>query len=148
VIALCGVHGEVSSAKQGFSIGSLSRKDRETTTDVDLDGSRSDHDRLSQGFGYPRRDLLAFAFGSIRQQDRELVAAKSRYRVTVPRHSGEALGYLSQYLIACRVAECVIYVFEPIDVEDENDKLLSVAPSLLQCVIEAVLEEGTIGQVG
>jgi len=148
VFPLGDIHGSVGSPKQSISVGTISRKDREPSADADADLSGTKCNRILETFGNADGHGLAFQLSCARKQDCKLIAPASRDRITIPRDPGQSPGHFLQHLVTSRVAMRVVDVFETIDVEDEHDKLLVPASGPLEGVVEAITEEGTIGEVG
>jgi len=148
VFPLGDIHGSVGSPKQSISVGTISRKYREPSADADADLAGTNCNRILETFGNANGHSLAFHFICARKQDCKLVAPEPRDRITIPRDPGQSPGHFLQHLVTSRVAMCVVDVFESIHVEYEYDKLLVPASGPLECVVEAITEEGTIGEVG
>src|ERR1035438_5792653 len=123
-------------------------RDRKANADVDLDRPRTNGDRLPKRVGRASGDLYALLFRGIRKQDRKFVASKPRDRIAFSGKQGQSPGHFSQYLIAWCMTKRVVDVLEMVEIEHENDKLLMPASCPLECVIETIAEEHTIGQVG
>jgi len=141
------IHGDVGFLKQSFGIDPISRKDRKSRADVDVDRPGTDDDRHLETVGHASGHSQAFLFRGTREQDRELIAPKPGDRIAVSSDHDQSSGHFSQYLITCCVAESVVDVLELVEIEHEYDKFLVRAPSSLKCVIEAIAEEHTIGQI-
>ena len=104
-------------------------------------GARQHH-RLGQRLQHPRRQRLhvgPVAFH--RLQDGELVAAEPRHRAA-PRPAQQAPGELAQQRVARRVAEAVVDLPEPVDVEAvDGDAVVAAARGLGQRGVELLGEE-------
>src|SRR5882724_9646928 len=105
-----------------------------------------DAQRLVQALGH-----LAGVAGGVHvlEQDGELVAAQPRDGVGGTQRGLQAAGDLDQQLVAAHVPEAVIDQLEPVDVQHQHGEA-GVLPPLLQGqpVLEAVEEEGPVGQAG
>ncbi len=87
---------------------------------------RGDHERLAHRFG----NLVHERFGvagtfQLTRDDGELVARQSREHVVVTEHRPQSLRQPEQQLIAGLVTERVVDGLEPIDVEDDDGKLVA-----------------------
>ena len=69
---------------------------------------------------------VASSCGRVLQQDRELVTAKPRRRVTGAHSSPSRLRDLDQQAVACRMTEAVVDELEVVDIEEEDPDLAGV----------------------
>ena len=61
------------------------------------------------------------------QEDRELVTAEARHGVFLAEGRQKTLGHLLQQLVSDRVAQGVVHVLEPIEVEEEQGEAVAGA---------------------
>jgi hypothetical protein len=123
---------------------------------VEDDAGAGAEDDLTPGDADRRRKAFEQSLGKgdglvlddLFEQECELVAAESGNRVAHPDDVVEALCHLSQELIACVVTERVVYLFEAVQI-DENDGQRTVgAFGTGERLIEAVAEESAVGEAG
>ena len=94
---------------------------------------------LRRGFG----DLRAV---DVLQEQRELVATKTRKRVTLARDEPEAVGDEDEQLVTDLVAQAVVRQLEPVDVGEQDGVDLARPVYALQCVLQAVEEDAAVRQ--
>ena len=105
-------------------------------------------ERDAQRLGDLLRDLGGvFDVLDVRNEQREFVAAESRHRVPFAHASANAFGERFEQMIADRVAEGVVDVFEPIEIEEKDGQALLRARRLRDAHDQSIDEERTIGRV-
>ncbi len=82
------------------------------------------------------------------QEHGELVAAQPRHRVRGAHGRDEAAGHVPEQLVARVVAERVVDLLEVVQVEEEEGQGGTDARGDAQGLLQAVAEQGAIGQVG
>ena len=106
-------------------------------------------ERDAQRLGDLLRDLGGvFDVLDVRNEQREFVAAESRHRVPFAHASANAFGERFEQMIADRVAEGVVDVFEPIEIEEKDGQALLRARRLRDAHDQSIDEERTIRQSG
>ena len=90
------------------------------------------------------RDRILLAAGAVEQQ-RELVAAEARRGVALAEAGAQAVGHGAQQLVAGVVAVAVVDRLELVDVEQQH---ADARPAALERVLEAVVEERAVGELG
>src|SRR5207302_1884837 len=83
-----------------------------------------------------------------RRADDELVAPHAGDRVAGPGVPHEALGHLAEDLVAGQVAEAIVDLLEPVEVEHEDGRVGQAAPRLLHGKGKAVAEQQLVGRTG
>ena len=97
----------------------------------------------------PRRDLgRVDAVAVALEQDRELVAAETRRRVGLAQRRLDAVADLAEQAVAGGVAERVVDRLEVVQVHEQDRHGLAVATLALEGVLDAVLEQGPVGEAG
>ena len=107
-----------------------------------------DHERRPQrvldALGDPCR--LAQA-GDLLEQDRELVSAEARDRVRGTQAGAQPLAHGDQHLVARIVAEAVVDLLEPVEVEQQHGDDLIAPSQARERVLEPVREQRAVRQV-
>ena len=86
--------------------------------------------------------------GHVGEADDELVAAETRGGVLFPQAGREPRGDRRQQQIADRVAERVVDVLEPVEVEEQHGKLAAPAMRAGDRLSDPVREQRAVGQAG
>ena len=97
---------------------------------------------------HPERRLVHDLGRAVGQDDRELVAAEARHSVGLAQHLDETEGRLAQHGIARSVAERVVDLLEPVEVDQHHGRGRVLTLRLRQRLREAILEEASIRQPG
>ena len=79
-------------------------------------------------------------------QDGELVAAEPRRQLLGTHVAAQALGEGDEQLVAGRVAEVVVDRLEPVQVDEEHDRLGAVGRCALERLVDAGVEEAPVRQ--
>jgi hypothetical protein len=78
--------------------------------------------------------------------DGKLIAAEARHGIGVANTVAQSIGDGPQQQVADRMPEGIVDTFEAVDIETQHRELL--VAGLLQGVIQAVVEQHPIGQIG
>ena len=84
----------------------------------------------------------------VRRKYGELVATEAGHGVGIAHHVAESFGHLDQQRVPSVVAEGVVDLFEPVDVEDHQRKALARTISRGDGSVEAVLQQPPVRQPG
>ena len=101
--------------------------------------------RVTQARGH-HLGLLAFLHA--RQEHRELVAGEAGQRVRLARRLDEPRGDLAQQLVAVAVAEGVVDLLEPVEVDQHHGDVLVAACGAGERVLDPVVEQEPVRQAG
>ena len=121
----------------------------------DANGCSEGHGSASEAFGSKRltqdsQNALAHQARRVHRSDAvghddELVAPQSPESVRLPQHLVEPFGDSAENLVTGVMAEVVVYRFEVIDIDEEDDRLGSKSVVLNQELLYAVDDEIPIG---
>ena len=75
----------------------------------------------------------------------EFIAADPPDRIRIAHTGAQTPGHLLQQLIAHRVSEAVVEVFEAIQIKKEHGHLVSVPPRPMQSVVDAIADQQPVG---
>ena len=145
---LGGVHGDVGAADQLLATRlAVARVDDDADARAERERAVGDGRRqrepLEQALGEGDGELLAAL-----DEHGELVAAEARDGVARARDLLEARGDLQQQLIADVVAEVVVDLLEAVEVDEQQRERLARERAARERVVEAVAEEGAVGEPG
>ena len=120
-VVLGGVHRDVRGAHERRRVGRVVGQARDADGRVDVQRQLAEHERRDEQAAHPAGQALGVGHRAhVGQQDRELVAAEARDDVVVPQRAAQPLGDLLEQLVAAVVAERVVDVLEPVDVEQHE----------------------------
>ena len=95
------------------------------------------------------RDLLGRGrAGDVREQDPELVAAEAGHGVGLAQHAVQARAHLPQEEIARVMAQGVVDLLEPVEVDQEEGGVVPVARARQDRLVRAVAEEAAVREGG
>jgi hypothetical protein len=108
-----------------------------------------DEEGLAQSLPDPlgHRGQLGIVAGVLNQHG-ELVAAEAGHGVAGPDAGGQAVGDLDQEPVPGGVAEAVVDLLEAVQVQEQHRDRGGVAAGALEGVVDAVFEQGPVGQGG
>ena len=86
--------------------------------------------------------------GDVREQDPELVAAEAGHGVGLAQHTVQAGADLPQEEIARVMAEGVVDLLEPVEVDQEEGGVVPVARARQDRLVRAVAEEAAVREGG
>ena len=95
-------------------------------------------------FRVPHRTLGVF---DLREHDNEFIAAVATYRVRAAHGCVEPSGQSLKHLVADRMSERVVNLFEAIDVDKEHRHLSAVTPCQRDRMFQTVGQQHSIGQI-
>jgi hypothetical protein len=99
-----------------------------------------------QGLPQPLRDGLGLGDAvDRRQQDGELVATQAADGVRVAQDRTQPRADLAEQLVPVGVAEAVVDLLEPVQVDEQERDLLAAAARRRQALLEAVLQQHPVG---
>ena len=107
-----------------------------------------DPDRLREDVQQPPRNSGGMRLVRPVQQQGKLVAAQPRKRVARPAHLREPLRNRLEELVAGIVAEAVVHLLEPVEVDEQNGERAARAGRAGERLLQAVAEECAVGQHG
>ena len=143
------VHGAVGIMEQGLGVDAAGRVKRNTDTGGDERLLPVDHECTCQRFQYFLRHLFrVMASADIGQQRNKLVAAEASDSVGVTYAPHEAFGGDAEQLIADGMALRVIDGLEAVEIDKQHRQHLTLAASLSQLLLQAVIEQQAIGRAG
>ena len=94
---------------------------RDADGGVDVQRQLAEHERRDEQPAHASGQPFGVRDGAhVGQQDRELVAAQPRDDVVVPQRAAQPFGDLLEQLVAAVVAERVVDVLEPVDVQEHE----------------------------
>ena len=121
VLALGLVHRDVRALDERGDVGPVVRAERDADARAELDRDAADDERALERAGEPQRELDGrAAVGQPAQQHRELVAAEPRERVAAPQRAAQPFGDVAQEPVAVVVAERVVDLLEPVEVDQQQ----------------------------
>ena len=143
------VHGGVGVLDEGVAVGAVMGIDG----DADAQGDGELVARQLEGPGHAAEHPLGGVFGQLGgvelvQHDHELVAAGPGDQVAVAQAAAQALGDRQQQLVAGRVAEGVVDVFEVVEVGDQHRDPVRLGLGAGDDFPEVALEQAAVGQRG
>jgi hypothetical protein len=148
-LALGVVHRQVRVAQDVLGGRAPRGAHRDADAHRDHDLAPLDHERLLQlrgeAVGHRGGPLVVL---HVLEQDRKLVAAEPRDRVLGAQTGGESLAHPDQELVADAMAHAVVDDLEPVEVEEEHRELLPPPLGPGERVLQAVHEQGPVGQTG
>ncbi|MNO73095.1 hypothetical protein D3C76_640540 [compost metagenome] len=147
------VHRGVGVFHQLAQLAAILRAEGDADTGGDEELAVFQHERPHQA----AEDVLGhvdgavqghFAGGARLQQQGELVAAHACHRVVVIHAGQQAQGHVLEHAIARGMAEGVVDRLEAVQVEEHQHHPGLLPLGLLQGVVQTVLEQRAVGQVG
>ena len=141
------VEGAVGVHEQGIDVRAVAG------VQADADAGRhhklvaADHDRLRDA----TEQILSGHHGALRvdlalEQEHEPVAAQTRHRVAAARRLAQAPGELEQQLVAHRMAQRLVDVLEPVEVEHQHGQVVAVVLGSRDRVRAAIAQQQPVGQ--
>ena len=100
---------------------------------------------LDQGLG---KRFEQAGFDRAGKHRHELIAAQAADLAMVAHDRGQALGDLAEQCVADRVAERVVDVLEPVEIDQEQRAAFLPASGIAQRLVEGFAHQGAIGQAG
>ncbi len=147
------VHRGVGVLHQLAEVVAILRTQRDANAGGDEEfatGQRERHfQALQDAFGGVDGSLQGVVtIGTGRQQEGELVTAHARHRIVLVDAGGQARGDILEHAIARGMAQRIVDRLEAIEVEKQQHHPVTMACGLLQAVVQTVLEQGSIRQLG
>src|SRR4030088_1432142 len=99
------------------------------------------HQIFNRCLEMPRRVAFILYFG---EHDGKMIRAYSRHQVGIPYVSRQPLGHLPQQRVAGGLAEAVVDVLEPFQIDQEQCKLMTVADSAAHVLRNTLEKEAAI----
>ena len=125
------------------------RVQRDPDRRLDVERQPLDGERLLERPVHGPRDLLGRGrAGDVREQDPELVAAEAGHGVGLAQHAVQARAHLPQEEIARVMAEGVVDLLEPVEVDQEEGGVVPVARARQDRLVRAVAEEAAVREGG
>ena len=119
------VHRDVGALEQPERGARVMRVDRDADAGVDVDPDAADLEGLLQRRAQPQPCRARRRLVARHQDDRELVAPEPGERVVLAQQRAQAGADLAQHLIARMVAEGVVELLEPVEVDEQQRQLLA-----------------------
>ena len=116
VLGLGHVHGHIGVLEEVVHVDAVVGRDDVADARLDRQREPAHLDLVLDDVAQPAEHLLGVT--DLGQDDAELVAAQAGHGVLGPDVIGEALGQLGEQLVAAVVAEGVVDLFEPVEVDD------------------------------
>ena len=115
------VHGDIRVLQQGLEIGAVLRRDGDADAGLDVEAGSLEHERSGEfGPDAPAQRLRVHRIGNVRQQDDELVTAEPGDAVALAHDGGQPRADLLQQQVAMVMAESVVDLLEPVEVEEQQ----------------------------
>jgi len=152
--ALLGVvHGSVGVFHQLAEFVAVLRAQGNTNTGGHKKLAAFEHERFYQAgedlLGHVDSPVQGLLAGGARlQEEGELVTAHARHGIVVTDAGQQADGHVLEHAVASGVAQGVVDRLETVKVEEHQHHPRLVTLCLLQRGVQAVLEQGAVGQVG
>jgi hypothetical protein len=93
-----------------------------------------------------RQRRSACDVGDIRLQHGEFIAAKTRHEIDPPHRLGESFHNLAQQLVATRMTERVVDIFEVIEVEIQQSERVCATLEFFKCRGKSIEKRPAIGK--
>ena len=143
------VHGLVGVLHQVAHFAAVVGEQRDADRGADEDSLALQFEGLAQQV----EQLLRHRLGLLglferRQQHGELVATQARAGVTGTQGAADAFGGQLQQAVAGGVPQRVVDLLEQVEVEVEQRQPVAVALGVAQLLLQAVVEQATVGQAG
>ena len=107
----------------------------------------TDKERCRQDLEHLRCALLPVRlFGHLRADDEKLITTQSRYGVTVAHAGLQALRRLAQQLVSGSMAERVVHLLEPVQIQEHGEHASAIALRPFDCLGQAVQGQVTVRQ--
>ena len=146
------VHGDVGLREELLGAVGISRIEARADAGMGVElGGRQPHGRAQR-----RADVLGDALGrldrslgiDVGDEHEELIASEPGHDVGRAHGVAEPVGDDAQELVAGRVAVAVVHELEVVEVDEEDGDRLLAAPGARDRLLEVLLEEEAVGQVG
>ena len=146
---LGGVHGDVGPLQQLLGVVAVFGVQRHPDAGLDVHGQPVEWERLLEGvLELPGHRNRALGRGDAGQQHCELVAAEPSDGVDLPQRGLEPLPDLEQELVAVVVAEGVVDLLEPVQVDEQQRRRAQLPVGLADGLAGAVVQQRPVGQAG
>ncbi len=146
MLGLGDVHGHIGVLKEVVHVDAVVGRDHVPDARLDRQRETAHLDLVLDDVAQPAKHLFGVAY--LGQDEPELVPAQACHGVLGPRVVGEALGQQGQELVAALVAQGVVDLLEPVQVDD-GDGSTRVAPHGSQHrLLGALVEQRAVGQLG
>jgi hypothetical protein len=142
------VHGNVGVLEQLGGVAAVLGVDRDPDAGIQVEGHPADAEGLVERRTELVGDRTGPVSGCARQQDRELVPAQPGNRVGSSEGPAQPLADLDEQLVAMVVAEGVVDVLEPVQVQQQQRRGAQVAVGGPDGLAHAVGEQLPVGQPG
>jgi hypothetical protein len=142
------VHGHVRVLEQLGRVVAVVGVDGDADTGVQAEHDRVEGQRLLQGGPQFLGDRRGSLRGRAGDQHGELVAARAGHGVDVPQRLLEPRPHLTEELVSVMVAEGVVDVLEPVQVQQQQDGRLQRPVGGAERLAEPVGEQRAVGQAG
>jgi hypothetical protein len=147
-LALAAIHRGIGSLQEVLHGLPVRGKEGNANATGDAQGEPQVRDVLGQGQQQAvgdRVDVL-WMLEALQQHD-ELIASQPGHRVCIANAGLKPLGHFLQNGIACLVTQGVIDVLESVQVQEEDGAPLTPAFAAEDGPIEAILQQGAVGQL-
>ena len=146
---LGGVERQVRIAHHAVGAASPRVADRNPDRSADRHAIALDHIRARDLLDQRARERLEQTnIDHPRQHRLEFVAAQPADLAMVAHHAGQPLRDLAEQRIADRMAQRVVDILEPVEVDQEQRAALLAARGVAQCLVERLAHQRAIGQSG
>jgi hypothetical protein len=142
------VHGHVGVLEQLRRVGAVLGIHRDPDAGVQVEGDPADAEGLLQRHAQLVGHRAGSLGGGAREQDGELVPAEPGDGIGFPQRPGEPLADLDEELIAMVVAEGVVDVLEPVQVQEQQCRWAELTVGGPDGLADAVGEQLPVGQPG
>ena len=147
------IHRGVGVLHQLAQLATVLRSEGDTDTGGDEEFAAFEDERARQAGENLLGDMngaiqCALAGGARLQQQGEFVAAHARHGVVAVDAGRQAYGYVLEHAVAGGVAERIVDRLEAVEVEEHQHHPFVMPIRMLQGTVQAILEQGAVGQVG
>ena len=143
------VHRDVGALEQRLDVVGVVGQEREADRGLDVQHEAVDDVGLGERTEHALGEHRAVVDAAHRlEQDRELVTAEARHGVGLAHDLAQPVGDLDQQGVAAVVAERVVDLLEPVDVEQQQSDVVPLGLGVGDRPLEALGEQATVGQAG
>ena len=144
-LGLGAVHRDVGALHELLEVGGVHRVERNPDRRLDVERQPLDRERLLERAVHRTGDLLGRAGArDVCEQDAELVATEAGDGVGLAQDAVQARADLAQEEIAGVVAERVVDLLEPVEVDQEQRGIVPVARARQDRLVGAVAKEASV----
>jgi hypothetical protein len=148
-VALCPIHGGIGTAKQVRGCEAVLGMRRRADARSDEARCPVDFDRARESLSQPMCDSAhVVGLAQVTQDHRELVSTQARRSVVLEHVGVQANCDLAEHEVALVMAERVVDMLEPVEVDHEDGNRISSGPRSIQRDVERFFERFAVGETG